>query len=161
IGEQDRADAPLVVVVSQVFAQQYFPKQSVVGRHFLIGQADVEIVGVAAASHYRDLRTEPPPTVYDAYAQRSFATFPSFCGFLRSATPSEMSIVLRTTAPPSMVMAAIPGVVREVEPELPVQELKTETDQIANSMGRERMFMRLLVIFGGFATLLACIGLHG
>jgi len=161
IDEQDTASSPPVVVVSQTFAAQYFPGQTPVGQHFLIGEANVEIVGVAAASRTRDLRTDPPPMVYDAYVQQSFATFPSFRGFLRTVSPLEMSVVLRTAAPVAALRSVIPAAVREVEPELPVTDIRTETDQIATSIARERMFMRLLVLFGGFAVLLACIGLHG
>jgi ABC-type antimicrobial peptide transport system permease subunit len=72
-----------------------------------------------------------------------------------------MSVVLRTAAPLAALRSVIPAAVREVEPELPVTDIRTETDQIATSIARERMFMRLLVLFGGFAVLLACIGLHG
>ena len=161
IDERYTTTSPPVVVVSQTFAAKYFPGRSAVGQHFLVGEADVEIVGVAAASRNRDLRTEPPPMVYDAYVQRSFATFPSFRGFLRTVTPLEMSVVLRTTAPVAALISTIPGAVREVEPELPATDIRTETDQITTSIARERMFMCLLVIFGGFAVLLACIGLHG
>jgi predicted permease len=161
IGDADRAETPPVVVVSEPFASEYFPSQRAVGQHFYIGDSYVEIVGVVAASHYRDLRTEPPPTVFDAYAQRSFATFPGFRGFLPTATPNEMSVVLRTTAPFATMASAIPSAVKEIEPDLPVVDLKTQTNQIAESTARERMFMRLLVIFGGFAVVLACIGLHG
>ena len=161
ISDADRADTPPVVVVSEPFANEYFPGQRAVGQHFYIGEAYVEIVGVVAASRYRDLRTEPQPNVFDAYAQRSFATFPGFRGFLPTATPTEMSVVLRTMTPFATMASAIPPAVKEVEPDLPVVDLKTQTDQIAESTARERMFMRLLVIFGGFAMLLACIGLHG
>ena len=161
IDDRDTANSPTVVVVSQPFAEKYFPGQPAVGRHFLVGEADVEIVGVAAASRGRDLRTEPAAIVYDVYAQQSFATFPTFRGFLRTVTPLDMSVVLRTTAPLATLISAIPAAVREVEPDLPVIDIKSETDQIADSVGRERMFMRLLVIFGGFAVLLACIGLYG
>jgi predicted permease len=161
ISDADRAETPPVVVVSEPFASEYFPGQRAVGQHFYIGEAYVEIVGVVAASRYRDLRTEPQPTVFDAYAQRSFATFPGFRGFLPTATPTEMSVVLRTMTPFATMASAIPPAVKEVEPDLPVVDLKTQTDQIAESTARERMFMRLLVIFGGFAVVLACIGLHG
>jgi predicted permease len=161
IEDRDTASAPPVVVVSQTFAAQYFPGQPAIGQHFLIGEANVEVVGVVADSRNRDLRTAPPPMVYDAYLQRSFATFPAFRGFLRTVSPREMSVVLRAAAPLAALRSAIPAAVREVEPELPVTDIRTETDQIAHSTARERMFMRLLVIFGGFAVLLACIGLHG
>jgi ABC-type antimicrobial peptide transport system permease subunit len=72
-----------------------------------------------------------------------------------------MTVVVRTTAPFATFAAAIPAAVKEVEPDLPVIDVRTQTDQIAQSTARERMFMRLLVIFGGFAVVLACIGLHG
>ena len=85
--------------------------------------------------------------VYDAYVQRSFVTFPSFRGFLRTVSPLEMSVVLRTAAPLAALQSVIPAAVREVEPELPVTDIRTETDQIATSVARERMFMRLLGAF--------------
>jgi len=48
-----------------------------------------------------------------------------------------------------------------IDRDVPVTNLKTEEAQIDESIGSERMFTMLLVFFGGFALLLACIGLHG
>jgi ABC-type antimicrobial peptide transport system permease subunit len=48
-----------------------------------------------------------------------------------------------------------------VDPNIPVADLRTQVDQIDETLGTERMFMRLLLAFGAFALLLANIGLHG
>jgi ABC-type antimicrobial peptide transport system permease subunit len=55
----------------------------------------------------------------------------------------------------------IRGAVAEIDPDVPVTEMKTQTAQIAESIGHERAFATLLTTFGGFALLLASIGLHG
>jgi ABC-type lipoprotein release transport system permease subunit len=160
IGPQDRAGSPPVVVINEAAADRYFKGASPLGRRLTVGRADVEIVGVAATTLYRSLRTPPEPMFYDAVAQRSFAYFPSLAKILRSPTPNPIHVVVRSPRPASL-MTALPSAIREVEPRLPLVDIKTQTDQIAETTARERMFTRLLVIFGGFAVVLACIGLHG
>jgi ABC-type antimicrobial peptide transport system permease subunit len=51
--------------------------------------------------------------------------------------------------------------VAEVEPDLPVPEIRTQIGQMARTTARERVFTQLLLVFGAFALLLASIGLHG
>jgi predicted permease len=161
INAGDRAGALPVLVIDEVAAATYFPGQSPVGRRLTVGRRDAEIVGVAAATRGRSLRTPPQPVFYDSYAQRSFENFPGLAKMLRSAAPSTMHVVLRASADRQALIAAIPAAVAEVAPELPLREVRTYEDEIDSTIARERMFTRLLVIFGGFAVLLACIGLHG
>jgi ABC-type antimicrobial peptide transport system permease subunit len=49
----------------------------------------------------------------------------------------------------------------DVDPNVPVTDLRTQVNQIDNTLGTERTFVRLLLAFGAFALLLASIGLHG
>jgi len=51
--------------------------------------------------------------------------------------------------------------VRELDSNLPLSEVKTQTEQIAETLVQERLFARLSSFFGGLAVLLACIGLYG
>jgi predicted permease len=161
IDARDRAGAPPVIVINETAAAKYFPGSSPLGRHLRIGRRDAEIVGVAGTTLYRNLRTPPPPIFYDSYAQRSIDNMPGLAQFFRSGAPSPIHVVLRTSAPPAALIAAIPEAVREVAPDLPVTELRTHVELIDSTIGRERLVVRLLVAFGGFAILLACIGLHG
>ena len=48
-----------------------------------------------------------------------------------------------------------------MDPALPIANYKTQLEQIDETIGKERVFTRLLTAFGGFALLLACVGLHG
>ncbi len=161
IGPGDRKGTPPVAVINQTAASTYFPGQSPIGRRLLVGKSELEIVGVAGTTLYRDLRTAPEPMFYDSFAQRSLDYFPGLAKILRSGTPNPINVVLRTSGSTAALAGAIPAAVREVEPALPIPDIKTHTELIAGTIERERMFMRLLVVFGGFAVLLACIGLHG
>jgi ABC-type antimicrobial peptide transport system permease subunit len=44
---------------------------------------------------------------------------------------------------------------------LPIAGFRTQEDQIDETIAKEQVFSRLLTVFGGFALLLACVGLHG
>jgi ABC-type antimicrobial peptide transport system permease subunit len=52
-------------------------------------------------------------------------------------------------------------VVRDLDPNLPLADVKTQTEQIAETLVQERLFARLSSFFGGLAVLLACVGLYG
>jgi ABC-type antimicrobial peptide transport system permease subunit len=90
-----------------------------------------------------------PAIVYLPYAQTTLGTL------------GAMNVIVRTDVPPSAVIAEIRAAVAAVDPNIPLTQLKTQSDQIDETLGTERTFMRLLIAFGGFALLLAGIGLHG
>jgi ABC-type antimicrobial peptide transport system permease subunit len=152
--------APPVVVINQAAAEKFFPGASPIGRRFMVGRREVEIVGIAATARYRSLRTPPEPSFYDAYGQRAGA-MPGLEKMLGYSGPGRMHVVLRASGSVATLAQAIPAAVNDVEPDLVPTNIKTQTDQIDDSIARERMFTRLLVIFGAFGVLLTCIGLHG
>jgi predicted permease len=147
VGPQDVAAAPRVVVINQTAARAYWPGTSPLGRHFMVGSRDVEVIGVVADSKYEDLKSGMAPTFYDPYTQR--------------AGLRDVHVVLRTAVAPAGLAAAVRQAVADVDRNLPITDVKTQDEQIGETMGQERVITRLLVIFGGFALLLACIGLHG
>ena len=50
---------------------------------------------------------------------------------------------------------------REVDPALPVLNLRTQDEQIDRLNGQELLFAKLSGLFGVLALLLACVGLYG
>jgi ABC-type antimicrobial peptide transport system permease subunit len=68
---------------------------------------------------------------------------------------------VRTTGDPAQVVAAIRATVREVDKDLPLFAIKTQTEQVAQSLAQERFFPQLTSFFGLLALLLASIGLYG
>jgi predicted permease len=161
IGAGDHAGAPPVVVINETAAARFFPGTSPLGRQLMVGRRRVEIVGVAGAALYRDLRTPSEAMFYDSYRQRSFENMPGLAALLPSPVPSPMHVVLRTSGATAALRDALPSAVRGAAPELPITGLRTHVEQIEQTIAHERMFARLLAFFGAFAMLLASIGLHG
>ena len=60
-----------------------------------------------------------------------------------------------------MLTGALGGVVTDIDRDVPVSRMKTQTDQIQESLATEFALTRLLIAFAAFALFLACIGLHG
>ncbi len=148
---QDDSRAQRVVVVNQAFAEQFFPGEDPVGRRFGFESdkpGEVEIVGVARDSKYAGLREDAKPTLYVPWLQEQNAV-------------GSMSFDVRTSGEPSSVVASIREAVREAEPNLPLSDVKTQVEQIEQSLRMERLFARLFSFFGLLALLLASIGLYG
>jgi predicted permease len=147
LDEHDAVGAPAVVVINETAARKYF-QGSPIGQHIRYGSRDDEVVGVVSDSKYWGLRDDVEPTMFDSCLQRS-------------GGPGALHLVVRTAVPPSSLETAIRRAVAEVDRDLPVAGFRTQLEQIDAGIGRERAFAALLGLFGGFALLLACIGLHG
>src|SRR5438876_2191373 len=73
----------------------------------------------------------------------------------------EMQFALRTSGEPTALAATVRQVVRELDSNLPVTEISTQTARAQATLGQERLYARLLTFFGAAALLLAAIGLSG
>jgi predicted permease len=134
------------VVINQSFAQQFFRDQNPIGKHLTGFRADGavhEIVGVVADAKYRALRSELAPTLY--VAQRGGAA----------------RFDVRTKANPLALVPAIRAAVSQLDDNLPVSGVTTQSEQIERSMFQERLMTRLSALFGGLSLTLACVGLYG
>jgi len=149
-GPQDDTNSPKVVVVNQTFASKFFPDQNAIGKRFTYDTKkpdELEIIGIARDAKYTSQRDEIPPTVYSSYRQerpQSGATFE-----------------VRTTGDPSATIASVRSVVREIEPNLPVMNVKSQVEQADETLRMERLFAKLLTLFALLAQQLAAIGLFG
>jgi len=147
---QDDQHAPRVGVVSEVFARKFFPNQEVLGKHVTIidGKRDLEIVGVVADTKYMTQREEIKPLLYTPWQQEGEQI-------------GTMHFALRTTGEPTALAATVRQVVRELDQNLPVTEISSQTARSQVTLGQERLTARLLSFFGVLALLLAAIGLSG
>ena len=148
---QDDAKAPKVVVVNQTFAKKYFPNENAVGKRFTFDTTkpdEIEIVGIARDAKYTRQRDEIPPTVYSSWRQE-----------LRAMGGSTVEV--RTTGDPGASVAAIRQAVHEVDANLPLNAIKTQVEQADETLRMERLFAKLLTLFGLLAQQLAAIGLFG
>ena len=148
---EDDARGPRVVVVNQVFANKYFPGESPVGKRFTFSPNkpdEVEIVGLAQDAKYARQRDDIPPTGYTSWRQE-----------LRSMSGSTFEV--RTAGDPGAAVPLMRQAVAEVDPHLPLNGVKTQIEQADETLRMERLFAKLLTLFGVLAQQLAAIGLFG
>jgi predicted permease len=139
-------------IVNESFAKKYFAGREAVGRHIGFGgnpgtPTPIEIVGVVRDSKYTGVRDEIPRQVF----------FPVY----EDKTPGSVVVYVRTTDDPTAAFAAAQRTVRELDPNIPVYNLRTLERQIDRSLLVERFIATLSTAFGVLATLLAVIGLYG
>ena len=147
----DDLKAPKVAVVNKTFADRLFPGVNPIGQTFSMDIArpdPIEIIGVVRDAKYTSQRDEVPATIYRSWLQTPGAT-------------NQMSFEVRTTGDPKAYVGAIRQAVREVEPNLPLSNIKTQIEQADETLSMERLFAKLMSLFGILAQQLASIGLYG
>jgi predicted permease len=147
---QDDQRAPNVAIVNQTFASRYFPNEDALGKHviFTFSKREVEIVGVVADTKFTSQREEPKRLLYTPWRQEVEMI-------------GAMNFALRTAGEPTALSASARQVVRELDGNLPVTDVTTQTARSQATIGQERLYARLLTFFGGLALLLAAIGISG
>ena len=148
---EDDARAPRVVVVNQIFANKYFPNENPVGQRFTFDPTkpdQIEIIGLAQDAKYARQRDEIPPTIYASWRQE-----------LRSM--SGVTFEVRTAGDPTTSVAAVRQAVADVDSNLPLNSIRTQVEQADETLRMERLFAKLLTLFGLLAQQLAAIGLFG
>ena len=151
LAARDDAHAPKVVLVNATFAKQFFANENPIGKRFGFDSKkpnEYEIVGLAADAKYTSQREETPPTAYLPWQQQ-----------LRSLNSATFEV--RTAGDPNAAVVAIRQAVREVNSNLPLKDIKTQLEQADETLSMERLFARLLSLFGLLAQQLAAIGLYG
>jgi predicted permease len=148
----DQGSRATVAIVSERFAERYFPGKDPLGQHFTatVGEpeADLEIVGVAADVIANDLRAAPPPTVYVPYFQ------------VQVMSQNFSTLQVRAAGP----MAPLVDVIRrELQGRMagtPV-EVRLLSTQVDSASVRERLVTTLASGLGVVALVLAAVGLYG
>ncbi len=147
------ATAPKVAVVNQAFAKRYFGTEDVVGRRFTAsrraGEPDTEIVGLIRDAQYSDVRSAPKPSALIPYVQ------------LGGANAGNSSFIVRFSGTEAATTAAVRAVTREIDPNLPLTNIRTQVAQINRLFAQERLFASLCSVFGGLALALSAVGLYG
>jgi len=113
-----------------------------------------EIVGVVGDVKMDALdQTRPSSSLYMPLAQLSPPAMGGWQSF-------PMVLVMRTANAPGSVVAAVTNAVHEIDPELPVRNVLSMNEVMANSVGQQRFNMLLLGAFGVLALFLAAIGIY-
>jgi predicted permease len=146
----ERAGDVVPVVISRAFAERGFGTLNAVGHTFKMstrpGQPSYRVIGVAGDVHLVQLNQPAPPTVFLAYTTQ----------VIFGAT-----VAVRTAGDPQSLADAVRGLVATIDPDVPVQRVRTQEEEIRYSLREERLFATLAAALGGLALLLACIGVYG
>lgn len=145
----DRADTPQVAIIDTTLAERFFPGGNPLGKRLRLGGEKnpwLEIVGVVG--HIQNYGIGQP-TRYQLY--RPFTQAPA-------AGPS---FVLRTAMDPGALSQPLRAAMREVEPTLPIYNLRTMDEVFDRTVAAQRLAMLLLGVFACLALLLAAVGLYG
>ena len=142
----DNETAPLVAVVDETMAAQFWRGVDPIGRRVQVKGRWMQIVGVARNAKYRNLLETPKPFFYVALRQNFSAT---------------TALQIRTAQGPA---ALAPSLVREIhalDANVAPSELITMREQVERTTAAQRISVTILVVFGGLAVVLAAIGLYG
>jgi putative ABC transport system permease protein len=155
---QDTQHSPRVAVIDETFARQQFPDQEALGQ-YLAGDGkdnpDAEIVGVVAhVKHFGlDAVERVQPQLYLPFNQAPDDVLPSLA--------PRMNIIIRTTADPLNLTAAVRHQVQALDPNQPVYNVSTMEQTLDQSLVTQRLSMTLLASLASLALILAAVGIYG
>ena len=153
---RDDLNGSLAMVVNRRFAEIYLAGRPVLGSQVRISSGTppppYTIVGVVDDVRHNGLTTEVKAQFYVTMAQ--FARAPG-------NTVRSMSLVVKTDGAPAALMDPIRTIVREVDPRLPISEVRSAEEILGGSIAAPRFAMQLLALFGVVALLLSAIGVFG
>ena len=151
---RDDAGGALTAVINQTMARVYYGNQNPIGRRINPegGPKDPQtyrtIVGVVE-------------DVKNAALDKPAGTEAFFPGLQRSFAQRTIYIVVRSSGDPKSLVGAVRAAVRELDPALPLTQVRTMDEVLASAKSRPRFLTTLLGLFSATALMLAAVGLYG
>jgi len=150
--EGDMETSQRVAVVNEKLAKAYFAGENPIGKFIVTGSKPndktIQIVGICGDTKYDSVRKDFAPTFFMPYRQMS-------------NLQGGMIYEIRTGMAPESLATALRAAVKQVDPNLPLLNIRTQNQQIAANARMQRIFAELTGGFGGLALVLACIGIYG
>jgi macrolide transport system ATP-binding/permease protein len=147
--ENDTAKSPRVVIINETLAAKFWPGENPVGKHLYSGNTGktvVDVVGVARNGKYFSLGEIPQLLIYYPLSQ---------------VYASNAALVVRTSDDPQSAISRVRGQVQELDPLLPVYEVKTLNEHMRLALFPLHAGAVAVGSFGLLAMILAAIGIYG
>jgi predicted permease len=147
-GTFDAPEASAVAVISQKAARTFWPEVDPIGRRLSVdgGQTWITVVGVVGDVLQYGLDQAPTPLIYLPFMQRP----------VREAT-----FLVRTTGDPAALGRRLQELVRAIDPQQPVANIRTLRELRGDSLAPSRLTTTLLGIFAALALIITATGLAG
>lgn len=139
------------IIINESFAGRCFPGMDPVGKRLKIGRPDKEapwltIVGVVRDERQDSLRKESEAEIYEPYRQRPH---------------NDMTLVIRTRSEPGATAEPVRNEIQAMDPDVPLYEVHTLEEVLAESIAQERYTLLLLSAFAALVLLIASVGIYG
>jgi predicted permease len=166
ISEQDTESSRHVAVVNEAFARKFFKHEDPIGKHF--GRSEIgakrqyEIVGIAKDARYLTYNLEQPIGPFFFLPESQHDVFPKAeftQGDVRSHFLHEIIVVTKPGA--NVPVSALRRALAAVDPNIPVNLVRTLREQVASQFNQQRLIARLTSFFGVLSLVLASVGLYG
>jgi predicted permease len=144
-----------VLIISAELARRSFPNEDPIGKYLETGWSNVgwpgvkfggEIIGIVGDVRQRALSQDVSPHMYMPYLQWPV---------------NEYDVVIRATTPPGAVISAVRSLLRQLDPQIPMNAPRSYSDIVASSIGDRRFYLVLLGLFAAVAMALALVGVYG
>ncbi len=152
VTEQDVANNSHFVMINDAMAKRFWPGEDPVGKRISTIVSSGQqipwqtIVGVVGNVRHLGLDIEPRPEIY-------YHT--------NTQPPFGPVVVIRTTSDPQRLISIARAKIRELDRDVPISNVNTMEQLVAQSVAQRRFGMFLLGIFALLALLLAAIGIYG
>ncbi len=172
--QRDRADSPLVTVISESMARRHFPGEDPVGQRIKHGGRSLdnpymEIIGVVGDVKYRGLDSATGPAYYELASQlplryelSGMARRLRLAGRPLPSPPARpMWVLARTNGDARTMAAVVRQEIRRLDTSVPVEKVGTMAQAFSDSVSLPRFRSLLMGVFAATALLLAAIGIYG
>ncbi|HET6680881.1 MAG TPA: ABC transporter permease, partial [Gemmatimonadaceae bacterium] len=147
----DKSGTTQVAIVNETFAKKFNMGRDVVGKFMAQGNSegelDIQIVGFVRDAKYSDVKDTIPPLFFTPWRQDMRA--------------GDLNFYVRSSLAPEQLLRTIPAVMKNIDPNLPLEDIKTMPQQVRENVFLDRMISTLSASFAILATLLAAVGLYG
>ncbi len=156
--ESDAPGAEPVIIVNEAFARRNFANVEPLGQEVYVccgERGDLalrRVIGVVNETKQRSLSQGAPATVFIPIGQVT--------GEMRQLA-QQASFVLRTTGEPLALGAAIRSELRQLDPALPIRNLRSMEQLVGRSVAPQRFNLSLLGLLAGLGLVLAAVGIYG
>ncbi len=148
---EDREGAIPVAIISDLLARKHWPSENPIGKRIKLGGEESDspwstIVGIVGDVHHGGLTNEVRPILYLSFAQ---------------VPENTMTLIVRSNEDPLAMAGTLRSTTAEMDPGLPLYDLRTLDESISKSLAQPRFTFRLLSLFALLALVLASVGIYG
>ncbi|HEU0032972.1 MAG TPA: ABC transporter permease [Kofleriaceae bacterium] len=161
LATSDGAEAPPVVLINEAFAAKFFPGEDPIGKQIELYELPPPrkpiyqtVVGVVADMKQAGVDKPSGTEVYVPTWQLTMLDDPPDAS-------RSLWVAVRTDTDPAAIQPSVQHVVSELDPTLPISQLRTMDEVMWEAVARPRFLTFLLTSFAGLALLLAAVGIYG